>query len=213
MPKPRSASTTRPASAAASACAAGRATQWRCSGARSFPATSATWCWVSRVTAAAPSARPVRVHDDGWKITGCPHRGGQVALDGKGAAYAAWYTEGKKGVPTMLLAVCAGWPPLRGARANQPVLRDYSRPGPARGEPRWGAWWSGRTRPPCAAASSCARARTVGARWDRCRCCRGRSRRICPDVAVLPDGDFVVAWHEEQFPSLKTIVQRVKVAK
>ena len=32
-----------------------------------------------------------------------------------------------------------------------------------------------------------------------------------PDVAVLPDRDFVVAWHEEPFPSLKTITQRVRV--
>ena len=28
---------------------------------------------------------------------------------------------------------------------------------------------------------------------------------------MLPDGDFVVAWHEEQFPSLKTVMQRVSV--
>jgi hypothetical protein len=34
-----------------------------------------------------------------------------------------------------------------------------------------------------------------------------------PDVAVLPDGDFVVAWHEEQFPSLKTVTQRVRVSR
>ena len=49
-------------------------------------------------------AAPVRVADDGWKITACPHRGGQVAQDGQGKVYAAWYTEGKQGVPTMLLA-------------------------------------------------------------------------------------------------------------
>ena len=47
---------------------------------------------------------PVRVADDGWKITACPHRGGQVALDGKGKVYAAWYTEGRREVPSMFLA-------------------------------------------------------------------------------------------------------------
>jgi len=34
-----------------------------------------------------------------------------------------------------------------------------------------------------------------------------------PDVAVTPAGDFVVAWHEEQFPSLKTIVQPLRVSR
>jgi hypothetical protein len=34
-----------------------------------------------------------------------------------------------------------------------------------------------------------------------------------PDVAVLSAGDFVVAWHEEQFPSLKTVTQRVRVSR
>jgi len=32
-----------------------------------------------------------------------------------------------------------------------------------------------------------------------------------PAVAALPAGDFVVAWHEEQFPSLKTVSHRVRV--
>ena len=32
-----------------------------------------------------------------------------------------------------------------------------------------------------------------------------------PDVAPAADGSFVVAWHEEQFPYLKTVVQTVRV--
>jgi hypothetical protein len=32
-----------------------------------------------------------------------------------------------------------------------------------------------------------------------------------PDVAVAPDGSFLVAWHEEQFPSLATVVQPVRI--
>ena len=32
-----------------------------------------------------------------------------------------------------------------------------------------------------------------------------------PDVATAADGSFVVAWHEEQFPYLKTVVQTVRV--
>ena len=33
-----------------------------------------------------------------------------------------------------------------------------------------------------------------------------------PDIAVAPEGGFVVAWHEEQFPSLKTVVQPLRVS-
>ena len=34
-------------------------------------------------------------------------------------------------------------------------------------------------------------------------------KAYAPDVAVSPTGGFVVAWHEEQFPAVKTIVHRV----
>ena len=33
-----------------------------------------------------------------------------------------------------------------------------------------------------------------------------------PDVAVGPDGSFLIAWHEEQFPSVKNVVQTVRVS-
>jgi hypothetical protein len=38
---------------------------------------------------------------------------------------------------------------------------------------------------------------------------------IRPDLrfAVSPDGTFLVAWHEEQFPHLKTVVQPVRIPK
>jgi hypothetical protein len=34
-----------------------------------------------------------------------------------------------------------------------------------------------------------------------------------PDIAFAPDGSFLVAWHEEQFPFLKTVVQPVRLPK
>ncbi|HYR72349.1 MAG TPA: hypothetical protein VEP12_13235, partial [Candidatus Acidoferrum sp.] len=34
-----------------------------------------------------------------------------------------------------------------------------------------------------------------------------------PDITFAPDGSFLVAWHEEQFPFLKTIVQPVRLPK
>ena len=35
---------------------------------------------------------PVIVHDDGWRIDGCPHAGPSIAYDGAGNLHAAWYT-------------------------------------------------------------------------------------------------------------------------
>ncbi len=37
-------------------------------------------------------------------------------------------------------------------------------------------------------------------------------KAYAPDVTVTPTGDFLVVWHEEQFPALKTVVQTVQVA-
>ena len=34
---------------------------------------------------------------------------------------------------------------------------------------------------------------------------------MAPDVAAR--GEFVVAWHEEQFPALKTVTQAIKLPK
>jgi hypothetical protein len=38
-------------------------------------------------------------------------------------------------------------------------------------------------------------------------------KAYAPDVDVAPGGDFVLAWHEEQFPALKTVTQTIKLPK
>ncbi len=38
-------------------------------------------------------------------------------------------------------------------------------------------------------------------------------KAYAPDVTATPNGGFVVAWHEEQFPSIRTIVQTIELAK
>lgn len=40
---------------------------------------------------------PVRVHDDGWRIEGCPHAGPSLAIDADGAVHVAWYTGAEAG--------------------------------------------------------------------------------------------------------------------
>lgn len=154
---------------------------------------------------------PQRVHDDGWKITGCPHRGGEVAFDAKGAAYAAWYTEGAKGVPSMLFAVAPagrrfGTPQrVNGSAATIPdQVRLAVNPAGAAV-----IVWEDATavRRRILLRASADGGRTLGPVQVLSRAIKA----YMPDVAALPDGDFVVAWHEEQFPSLKTVTQRVRV--
>jgi hypothetical protein len=158
-------------------------------------------------------APPLRVHDDGWKITGCPHRGGQVALDSKGTVYAAWYTEGKAGTPTMLFATAP-----KGRAFGQP-LRVNPAGGTIPDQIRLAVndkgaavlVWEDATavRRRILLRGSADGGRTLGPVQVLSRAIKA----YMPDVTTLPDGEFVVAWHEEQFPSLKTVTQRVRVSR
>jgi hypothetical protein len=154
---------------------------------------------------------PRRVHEDGWKITACPHRGGEVAFDGKGTAYAAWYTEGTKGVPSMLFAVAPTGrrfgAPLR-VNASTATIPDQVR---LAVNPTGAAVivWEDATavRRRILLRASADGGRTLGPVQVLSRAVKA----YMPDVVALPDGDFIAAWHEEQFPSLKTVTQRVRV--
>jgi hypothetical protein len=44
------------------------------------------------VDGGATFSTPVIVHEDGWRIDGCPHAGPAIAYDGAGNLHAAWYT-------------------------------------------------------------------------------------------------------------------------
>ena len=61
-------------------------------------------------------AAPALVHDDGWKITACPHRGGALGIDRRGRIYASWYTEGKQARPDLYFATSGRRPPIRAPR-------------------------------------------------------------------------------------------------
>ena len=158
-------------------------------------------------------AAPLRVHDDGWKITGCPHRGGQVALDGKGTVYAAWYTEGKAGTPAMLFATAPG------GRAFGRPLRVNPAGGTIPDQIRLAVndkgaavlVWEDATavRRRILLRASADGGRTLGPVQVLSRAVKA----YMPDVTTLPAGDFVVAWHEEHFPSLKTVTQQVRVSR
>ncbi len=157
-------------------------------------------------------AAPTRVRDDNWKINACPHRGGQVAMDGRGQLYAAWYTEGARGLPRMLFATSPD-----GKRFG-PAVPVTTSSGSIPDQVRLAVSPAGRAvivwedatavRRRVLMRASADGGRTLGP----VRVLTEAVKAYSPDVKVTPAGDFLVAWHEEQFPSLKTVVRAVQVA-
>lgn len=156
-------------------------------------------------------ADPARVRDDRWKISACPHRGGAVGADARGRLYASWYTEGRASRPDLLFATSDDGRRFGAARrlhTSAASIPDHVRMavGP---DGRAVIVWEdstavrqrivmrytldrGRTLSPIHTLSAAIKA------WE-------------PDVAVAPDGSFLVAWHEAQFPQVKTVVQPLRL--
>ncbi|HEY7653409.1 MAG TPA: sialidase family protein [Methylomirabilota bacterium] len=154
---------------------------------------------------------PTLVSADHWKINACPHRGGAVGLDARGRVYMSWYTEGTDIRPDLRFAVSPDGrrfgPPKR-LHTSATSIPDNAR----------------------MAVDPAGRAVVV---WEESTAVRrrillrytadaGRTlspihvlstaiKAYAPDIAFAPDGSFLVAWHEEQFPFLKTVVQPVRV--
>jgi hypothetical protein len=158
-------------------------------------------------------AAPALVHADRWKITACPHRGGSVGIDGRGRVYAAWYTEGTQGRPDLYLAVSDDgrrFGPRQRVHLSTTAIPDHARLAVDRGGRAAVIWEEstavrrrvllrytadgGRTLSPVRALSTAIKARM-------------------PAVAAAPDGGLVVAWDEERFPSMVTVVQAVRLGK
>jgi hypothetical protein len=152
------------------------------------------------------------VHADRWKINACPHRGGSVAMDDRGRVYLAWYTETADGQPRMLFAASDG------ARFSPPA-RLNTATGSIPDQVRLAADPAGRVVIVWEEATAVRRRVLLRYSTDGGRTLsapRSLSEAIkayAPDVAVAPGGDFVVAWHEEQFPALKTVTQTIKLPK
>ena len=154
---------------------------------------------------------PALVHDDRWQIAACPHRGGNVALDAQGRVYAAWYTEGRDGTPDMLFSVSD-----RGRRFSTP-RHLHSAPGTVPDHVRLAV--DGRGRAVVVWEDMTAARRRVLMRYSvdggrtlsRVQTLSSVVKAYTPDVAVAPDGEFVVVWNEEAFPDLRTVVQPVSL--
>jgi len=148
------------------------------------------------------------VHADRWKITACPHRGGSIATDGRGRLYAVWYTEGSGDRPDLLLAVAPD-----GRRFGAP-RRVHTATGSVPDHARLAVDAAGRGVVVWEDSTAVRRRillRSIGDGGRSLGPVQILSQAIkawMPDVAVARDG-FVVTWHEEQFPSTKTIVRYV----
>ena len=156
-------------------------------------------------------AAPILVHADRWRITACPHRGGTVGIDGRGRIYTTWYTEGKDGRPDLFFATSDD-----GRRFGSP-RRLHTSASSIPDHARMAVDPSGR-----AAIvwqdSTAVRHRVLlrytadgGRALSPIHVLSTAIKAYAPDIAVARDGSFVVAWHEEQFPYTKTVVQTARV--
>jgi len=148
-----------------------------------------------------------RVHADNWRITACPHRGGSVAIDGRGRVHALWYTEGTRNEPDILYAIASD-----GQRFGAPRKVHVStssipdRPRLAVAGDRALIVWEDAT----AVRRRVLMRETTAAGLSPVRVLSQAIKAYAPDVTVSADGHVLVAWHEEQFPRTKTIVLRVE---
>jgi hypothetical protein len=160
---------------------------------------------------AARFSPPGLVHDDGWSLAACPHRGGSLAFGASGRATVAWYTEGTSATPEIRLATADA-----GGRFGTPLaLHDLAGSLPdrvalaLRPDGRGLVAWESLT-----AVRSAIAARVVDAGRGALGPTTILSAAVkarAPAVAAAPDGDLVVAWLEESFPAARTVVQTVAI--
>jgi hypothetical protein len=153
------------------------------------------------------------VSADHWKINACPHRGGAVGLDAKGRVYMSWYTEGSDIRPDLKFAVSTD-----GRRFGAPK-RLHTSATSIPDQARMAVDPAGRA-VVVWEESTAVRRRILlrytldgGRTLSPIRVLSTAIKAYSPDITFAPDGSFLVAWHEEQFPFLKTVVQPVRLPK
>jgi hypothetical protein len=154
---------------------------------------------------------PALVHADRWQIAACPHRGGTVDINDSGRLFLAWYTEGPQDQPRLLFSVSSD-----GHRFSEPKRLDRptsSIPDQVRlavdGGERAVVVWED---------STAVRRRVLlryttdgGETLSPVQALSQAVKTYAPSATVSPGGEFVVVWHEEQFPHVKTVVQPIRL--
>jgi hypothetical protein len=151
------------------------------------------------------------VSADRWKINACPHRGGAIGLDARGRVYMSWYTEGSDIRPDLRFAISEDgrrFGPPRRLHTSATSIPDNARMAVDPAGRAVVVWEE----------STAVRRRILlrytadgGKTLSPIHVLSGAIKAYQPDVALAPDGSFLVAWHEEQFPFLKTVVQPVRI--
>ena len=151
------------------------------------------------------------VSADHWKINACPHRGGAVGLDAKGRVYMSWYTEGSDIRPDLKFAVSTDgqrFGPAKRLHTSATSIPDQARMAVDPAGRAVIVWEE----------STAVRRRILlrytldaGRTLSKTHVLSTAIKAYSPDIAFAPDGAFLVAWHEEQFPFLKTVVQPVRL--
>jgi hypothetical protein len=151
------------------------------------------------------------VSADHWKINACPHRGGAVGLDAKGRVYMSWYTEGSDIRPDLKFAISMDgqrFGPAKRLHTSATSIPDQARMAVDPAGRAVIVWEE----------STAVRRRILlrytldaGRTLSATRVLSTAIKAYSPDITFAPDGGFLVAWHEEQFPFLKTVVQPVRL--
>lgn len=158
----------------------------------------------------ATFAPATRVYDDGWVMPSCPHRGGAVGVDGSGRVHVAWYTEGTKERPGLFYASTADGKTFTAPQRldqSEGSIPDHVGLAVQKDGTILVVW-----------EDSTAVRRRVLARVSRDG---GKTfappeqlstavKAWAPAVATSPDGGFVVAWNEEEFPATRSVLLPVK---
>jgi hypothetical protein len=151
------------------------------------------------------------VHKDRWQINACPHRGGSIAIGGQEQLYATWYTEGGHGRPNVLFARSSD-----GRHFTSPQRLDVSA-GSIPDHVRMAINTAGGVAIVWEDATAVRRQVVLrystddGRTFSPLQVLSQALKAYAPDITVKPSGDFLVVWHEEQFPLVKTIVQTVRL--
>jgi hypothetical protein len=154
---------------------------------------------------------PALVSADHWKINACPHRGGAVGLDARGRVYVSWYTEGSDIGPDLRFAVSQDgrrFGPPRRLHTGTTSIPDNARMAVDPAGRAVVVWEE----------STAVRRRILlrytadaGRTLSPIHVLSGAIKAYAPDIAFAPDGSFLVAWHEERFPFLVTVVLPVRI--
>ena len=150
-------------------------------------------------------APPALVHADGWKITACPHRGGSIAADARGRLYAVWYTEATEGRPDVLFATSTD------GRRFSPPRRLHTTPASIPDQARLAVDGAGRAVIVWEDATAVRRrivvrtTRNGGRTLSPAQSLSTAIKAFEPAVTATRAG-FIIVWHEEQFPAIKTVV-------